>query len=45
MAITDPDPRNSGKGVQVLESARIKVDLGCAASEVTTFIAEYLGHS
>lgn len=45
IAMLDPDPRNNGKGVQILESAGVIVELGLCQKEVNAFLAPYLGHS
>lgn len=45
VAITDPDPRNDGKGIQILKNAGVQVEVGLAAKEVADFLTEYLGKS
>jgi pyrimidine deaminase RibD-like protein len=45
VAIKDVDPRNNGKGIQVLIDNNIKVDVGVASYEVGKFILPYLGKS
>ena len=42
VAIEDPDPRNSGRGVQILRDAGIPVEVGLLADEVRGFLAPYL---
>lgn len=42
VAIEDPDPRNSGKGVAILRQAGIAVSIGVLADEVRAFLAPYL---
>jgi pyrimidine deaminase RibD-like protein len=42
VAVVDPDPRNNGKGLRMLEDAGIDVVLGVLAEEVRSFIAPYL---
>ncbi|MDX1755848.1 MAG: bifunctional diaminohydroxyphosphoribosylaminopyrimidine deaminase/5-amino-6-(5-phosphoribosylamino)uracil reductase RibD [Marinobacter sp.] len=42
VAITDPDPRNSGKGLVKLREAGIEVVEGVCAEEVQAFLGEYL---
>lgn len=42
VATLDPDPRNSGKGIDVLKQAGIAVTLGLCEAEVFAFISPYL---
>lgn len=42
IAITDPDPRNNGRGIALLNQAGILVEVGLLASQVTPFLAPYL---
>lgn len=42
VAIVDPDPRNNGAGLRMLEAAGVQVALGILADEVRAFIAPYL---
>jgi len=42
VAIVDPDPRNSGKGLAVLTDAGIDVEVGVCQLEVSEFITPYL---
>jgi pyrimidine deaminase RibD-like protein len=45
VAILDPDPRNSGKGIEILRTAGIEIDLGILADEATTDLSPYLNLS
>jgi pyrimidine deaminase RibD-like protein len=45
VALTDPDPRNSGKGIKILKENNITVEVGVAKIEVEKFITKYLGQS
>jgi len=45
VAVNDIDPRNNGKGIQVLIDNGIKVDIGVASEDVSEFIVPYLGKS
>ena len=45
VAMLDPDPRNAGKGVQLLEEAGVNIELGIAEKEVSNFLGPYLGQS
>jgi len=42
VAVIDPDPRNSGKGITVLTDAGTDVDIGVCQREVSEFITPYL---
>ncbi len=44
VAITDPDPRVAGAGIDALRRAGIEVDLGTLADEAETQLAPYLHH-
>ena len=45
VAITDPDPRNSGKGIEILKTNGVAVEIGVAKKEVEQFITRFLGKS
>jgi len=45
VSMLDPDERNSGKGIAILEQAGIKVDIGLCYEQVSSFLAQYLGKS
>lgn len=45
VALKDFDPRNNGKGIEILINSGIKVDIGIAEKEVSKFITQYLGKS
>lgn len=42
VALVDPDPRNNGNGLLMLEKAGVRVVLGVLADEVRGFIGPYL---
>jgi pyrimidine deaminase RibD-like protein len=42
VATLDPDPRNSGRGIQMLRGAGIRVELGVLEDTVLRFIRPYL---
>lgn len=45
VSMLDPDERNSGKGIKMLEKGGIKVDIGLCYEQVSGFLAQYLGKS
>jgi pyrimidine deaminase RibD-like protein len=42
VALLDSDPRNNGKGIQILKDAGINVELGILSEKVNSFIKPYL---
>ncbi|SDJ77433.1 Pyrimidine deaminase domain of riboflavin biosynthesis-containing protein RibD [Ferrimonas sediminum] len=45
VAMLDPDPRNSGKGIAILEQAGVSVEVGVHQQAVSEFLTPYLGKS
>ncbi|GEM75024.1 bifunctional diaminohydroxyphosphoribosylaminopyrimidine deaminase/5-amino-6-(5-phosphoribosylamino)uracil reductase RibD [Vibrio sagamiensis] len=45
VSMLDPDVRNSGKGIVILEQGGVKVDIGLCSEQVSGFLAQYLGKS
>ncbi len=45
VAILDSDPRNNGRGIELLRQANINVEIGLAASAVELFLAPFLNKS
>lgn len=45
VAMLDPDPRNNGQGIAMLEAAGVSVELSCCEQEVAEFLSPYLGLS
>ena len=42
VSLIDPDPRNNGKGVEILRSAGIRVEVGLLDERVKPFLQQYL---
>ncbi|MEL6590139.1 MAG: bifunctional diaminohydroxyphosphoribosylaminopyrimidine deaminase/5-amino-6-(5-phosphoribosylamino)uracil reductase RibD [Bacteroidota bacterium] len=45
IAMIDPDPRNLGRGIQIMEEAGIEVILGVEQEAVSAFLSPYLNLS
>ena len=45
VAMLDPDPRNNGRGLAILESHGVKVDVGLCQAQASAFLTPYLGKS
>ena len=45
VAMLDPDPRNNGRGVAILDSHGVKVDVGLCQAQASAFLTPYLGKS
>ncbi|MFD2177605.1 bifunctional diaminohydroxyphosphoribosylaminopyrimidine deaminase/5-amino-6-(5-phosphoribosylamino)uracil reductase RibD [Veronia pacifica] len=45
VAMLDPDPRNSGRGIAILRDAGVRVDVGLCQHQVSEFLLPYLGQS
>lgn len=44
VGMLDPDPRNAGKGVEILRAAGVEVQLGVYEGPVSAFLRPYLQH-
>lgn len=42
VSLLDPDPRNNGKGVEILRNAGVHVEVGLLADQVRPFLGQYL---
>jgi pyrimidine deaminase RibD-like protein len=42
IAMLDPDPRNSGKGIAMLQDVGLNVELGMCDKQVSAFLSPYL---
>jgi pyrimidine deaminase RibD-like protein len=42
ISLLDPDPRNNGRGIEILEQAGIHVEIGLCSDKVNGFLAPYL---
>jgi pyrimidine deaminase RibD-like protein len=42
ISLLDPDPRNNGRGIEILEQAGIHVEVGLCSDKVNAFLAPYL---
>ena len=45
VGMLDPDPRNNGRGINILREAGIVVDIGIESERVRSFLMPYLGYS
>ncbi len=45
VAMLDPDPRNNGRSVAILESHGVKVEVGLCQAQASAFLTPYLGKS
>jgi pyrimidine deaminase RibD-like protein len=45
IVLLDPDPRNSGQGVQRLENVGVTVEVGLCCDKVSIFLGAHLGKS
>ena len=45
VAMLDPDPRNNGRGIAILEAHGVKVNVGLCQAQASAFLTPYLGKS
>ena len=45
VAMLDPDPRNNGRGIAILEAHGVKVNVGLCQAQASAFLTPYLGMS
>ena len=45
VAMLDPDPRNAGRGIDILKEGGVEVEIGLCSEEASTFLSPYLGKS
>ncbi len=45
VGMLDPDPRNNGKGIEMLESSGISVHIGALEVEIAKELKDYLGRA
>ncbi len=45
VAMLDPDPRNAGRGIEILKEGGVEVEVGLCGEEASAFLTPYLGKS